>query len=392
MTARAIEGDGHYAQGTDDTTPLFSLLELLTMRQLLNGFQTRLLCGLLTCGLAMPVFAQQQDQQQQDRQQQDRQQQDRQQQDQQQQDQQQQDQQQQDRQQQDRQQQDRQQQGAKLKMQPAGWISVGVDYDGDGRFEAIETIYAYDLQLARQQSKKRQAESQRRGQQSDMQRRQTAQRSTSIEGELQSLNRTNMRGHDETFVLGRVRTDDGRTARVLLGTEDRLTSLNLSEGDQVMVRGRRGTVNDRGMFIASQVRAGGSMVDVQPKQKMQRGQSQQRQPQQVQGTLVRTRQAKFRGHDRSFIVGELRTQEGERQLINMGPKEKFSDINFDEAGQIKVMGRTGSISGKEALIAEKVQVNGETIQIKPDTQRDQRWRQQQREASARDRQERQRQR
>src|SRR6056297_3520284 len=223
MTARAIEGDGHYAQGTDDTTPLFSLLELLTMRQLLNGFQTRLLCGLLTCGLAMPVFAQQQDQQQQDQQQQDRQQ-------------------------QDRQQQDRQQQGAKLKMQPAGWISVGVDYDGDGRFEAIETIYAYDLQLARQQSKKRQAESQRRGQQSDMQRRQTAQRSTSIEGELQSLNRTNMRGHDETFVLGRVRTDDGRTARVLLGTEDSLSSLNLSEGDQVMVRGRRGTVNDKGML------------------------------------------------------------------------------------------------------------------------------------------------
>lgn len=339
-------------------TPSFPNGEM-NMRSTLKGWHTRLFTGLLVCGLAMPVIAQERSDNtyerddssaQQDRQQRDREQ-------------------------QDRYRPDRQKKDQDVRLRPTGWITIGVDYDKDGRFEAVERIYAFDLETAREQSKRRQERSERS-------RRGRDQRTVSIEGELRDMQEIRMRDEDATYVVARVRTDQGRTAKVLLGKDEQLSKLDLNEGKQIQIEGRTGSVNRQAILVASKVRSGDKQVTIQPKQRPRKEEA--RGKTQIYGSVIRTRSANFRGHEGTFLVAEIRTEDG-RQLVNMGPKDKFDDVEFGDVGEIRVTGHKGTISGQDALIAEQVRVDDETIKVKPDKRRDQQWRKEQREREARDR-------
>lgn len=369
------------------------------MRRFTNTVQIRLLGSALACGLALPAIAQQRSGDDEDGRrsrpaQQDRQQSEREPQAQQRSDQQ--DQQRQERQrsvQQERRQsstrqwpdgesqalqrQDRQQRQAgqrRVRVEPQGWVNIGVDYDGDGRFDAVETIFVYDLEMARRQSQRRQQTAQRG-------RERRSQRTVNIEGEVQDMREIQMHDEDAAYLVARVRTDSGRTAKVLLGKDEQLSQLDLSEGDNVEVEGRRGTINNRGILVALRVRSGDQQVRVQPRRTG-------RQMEHVQGSVLRTRGARFRGHDETYLIAEIRGEEGRRHIVNMGPKEKFEDVEFGDAGEIRVLGHRGNISGRNALIAEQVYVDGEMIRIAPDERRDRQWREQQRDQQQRDRGER----
>ncbi|MCC6142710.1 MAG: hypothetical protein IT368_02775, partial [Candidatus Hydrogenedentes bacterium] len=56
--------------------------------------------------------------------------------------------------------------GSPIHARPAGWVRIGYDTDQDGRFEAVEYIYAFDLDQARERSRQRHA-AQRRGSPTD---------------------------------------------------------------------------------------------------------------------------------------------------------------------------------------------------------------------------------
>ncbi len=267
-----------------------------------------------------------------------------------------------------------------LKIQPQGWVKLGVDYNNDGRYDAYETIFVYDLQMAQKRSRDRREQSQQQGQREQGQREQGQSQSArqsaggskqqsataKIAGELQDMRKIRMRDSEQQFVIARVRTDEGRTAKVLLGKQQQLSGFDLSDGDRIEVEGRRGRINDQPVLVASKVKAGGKAMQVEI--------DRMNQPvRQFKGEIVRTQTTRFQGHDKPFVVAEMRCQDGSSKLVNLGPKDKFADVDVKQAEEVCVLAAMGRIDGKKALIAEEVSVDGETIKIKPDQRRDQRW-------------------
>jgi len=62
-----------------------------------------------------------------------------------------------------------------IQVDPRGWVSTAVDYNNDGTYDAVETIYIYDLERAQRSSRQRKSEDQ--GQASDNRRDDRQQRS-----------------------------------------------------------------------------------------------------------------------------------------------------------------------------------------------------------------------
>ncbi len=179
--------------------------------------------------------------------------------------------------QQDRQENQRDQQsrdGLQVRVEPQGWVRIAVDRNNDGRFDAIETIFLYDLQVAQQRSRQRQQEEQQRigqdrrrgqeqqrdytGRQYDQERQGQTQE---LRGTIQELTTKWLPERGEgRYIVARVRTNEGRSEQVLLGSRNELRRLDLDRGDSVSISGRRGTVNDETMVIARQVESDGMTV------------------------------------------------------------------------------------------------------------------------------------
>ena len=290
----------------------------------------------------------------------------------------------------DRGQDDRGGQSHRLQADREGWVHIAVDSNRDGRFDSVETIYLYDLERARQRSRQRsrqRAGQGQQGQQQDSARRDSQRRADSqrrgqnqrraenqrrgqsqhrVSGQLRDL--LTVRSTDrQQLTVGRIETNQGRTARVVLGPKDDLRQLNLQQGDRVEVVGQPGRINDRIVLVARRVSAQNQTVRPQYHQR-------RRNVQQLQGQVLNTRTVRFRGHDRPFVVGRVRLNDGRRVLVNFGPKEKLQGAQLQQQDQIKLLARQGRISGDRAWIAEQIRYQGKTLRIAPDQRRDRRWR------------------
>lgn len=250
-------------------------------------------------------------------------------------------------------------------------MQVAVDYDKDGRFDATETVYIYDLQVARERSQQRRSNQQRQVGRRNLDRSATdrsrrSQQSHQVQGQIHDLRKIQMHDGDGPFVVARIKTEHGRTARVLLGREDQLSQLDLRDGKQVQVTGRLARVNDQPVLLATRVGTGNQQVRVQSKRLGP-------QVKMYEGKILRTRAAQFRGYEDSFVLAVMRTDDGKRQLVNLGPKSKIGNIKWQEVDQVRLLACPGTVNGRRALAAEQINVDGRTIKIEPDKKRDRQW-------------------
>ncbi len=237
-----------------------------------------------------------------------------------------------------------------VRIVPQGWVSMRVDYDNDGVFDAVETLYVYDLEQARRSSNQRKSEGRRMSNN-----RQENQQMISVTGDINSIQSAKMAGMDQRHQLAKIETEDGKRLAVCLGTEQELSKLKLSEGDKIEVRGRKARVNDRTVLMAQQVTHDGTTVspETQQRSKMKR----------VKAEVKSTRTVKFRNADEPHLIARVETQRGKTETVNMGPKSKFSNVDIEEGSQVKLLVRQGRINGQEALIAQEVNFDGQTIKL-----------------------------
>jgi hypothetical protein len=164
---------------------------------------------------------------------------------------------------------------AQARLQPQGWIRIAVDTNNDGQFDTVENIFMFDLQEAQQKSRQRQQlgqgrfgrdddaqqmQDQRRGFATRQDNRQRQQQTEDIRGTVEELRTTWLPERDGRFVVARVRTQDGRSEQVLLGSRNEIRKLDLDRGDRISVSGRRGDVNEETMVIAREVESDGRTV------------------------------------------------------------------------------------------------------------------------------------
>jgi len=289
---------------------------------------------------------------------------------------------------------------------PEGWVSVAVDYDWDGRFDAVETIYVYDLEQAKQSSESRKRKTRdkrsadiRRQRESDQQRKSAQQRRSgtnddrsktasyrsqgeqrremdrrdrqggksmqektakkarliSFTGTVNSLRSDLMAGTSSPRRFARIQSQDGKTQIVCLGTDQQLGSMDVNRQDKLQIKGVKARLNDRPIVLATEVKRGDQTVQIDLPRRVRL--------KRVKATLKDHRTVKFRGFDDPFLVGQIETLGGKRALVNLGPKKKFQGVNLSDGTSMRLLVRPGKVGGQNAMIAQEVRVEGETIRL-----------------------------
>lgn len=248
---------------------------------------------------------------------------------------------------------------ARYKLNMDGWVHVGVDYDRDGLYDAVETIYLYDLEKAQNQSRQR-SHPMKGAAQRDLQRRGNR-KQVQLSGQIQKLQSKQIMAAHKKQVMAKLKTDDGQTQRVYLGPEDQVDQLHLEKGDAIQVKGVRGRVNDQSAIMAQFVSFNGQSIHNElPRRQMLR---------KFKGEIQSTRKTSFRGHDGKFVIAKVQTADDDSIQVNLGPADSFEDVDLSKGTPIKLLARPGTINGQEALVAQLIRVDGQSIDVREPTRR-----------------------
>lgn len=257
--------------------------------------------------------------------------------------------------------QQRNQQSAQWRLKPMGWVTVAVDYNDDDSFDAYETIYYYDLQQAQQRSQ------QRRGQQGQMANRQQGRQQgrqagqqpqrVRVQGEVQQRKKLDLVGDQhKDVVVAKLRTQNGKDVSVYLGAVERVSQLDIQQGDQITVEGVKSKINDEPFIIARRVSTGDqSITNPMPRQQGLR---------RCEGEIASLRTEKFKGRDGQYLVARLETDQGRTRTVNLGRKDKLERLDLQEGDQITALVRSGRVGGEQALIAQLVRANDRTVDVR----------------------------
>jgi hypothetical protein len=248
------------------------------------------------------------------------------------------------------------QQAQRSPLQPLGWVRVAVDYDQDDRFDAMETIYYYDLVQARDRSAQRRGQQARQGRQDPFARSEPRQRQAlrRISGQVADLRAIRLTGGDQQHIA-KVQTHNGQTVPVLLGSAEQLSQLELQNGDQITVWGTGARINDRPVFAARRIQSGEQRVTVstQPGRNLRR----------VRGQIASLRTTTFRGRDQQFQVARVELEGGPDRTVILGPQSRLEDLNLQQGDQVQLLARPGRLNDQPALIAQQIRAKDRTVQI-----------------------------
>ena len=250
-------------------------------------------------------------------------------------------------------------------MIPEGWARIAIDYNGDGRVDAVETIYTADLIMARNRSVQRRqggnvGQGARGGQAMGSPDRSGPQ-STELSGTIREIREFNLAGFDQPHKIARVETGEGRVAKVDFGPTDQLQNVNLQQGDEVTVRGRRGMINDRPLLMAQEITKGQQTATIRrPSDRMLK---------RVRGQVQGTREANFRGRREPHVIARVNLRGGRTAPIILGPKSKVSNLNLSEGDSVAMLVRPGRLNGRLAMIAEQIRSGDQTIEIRDPVER-----------------------
>ncbi|MEZ6091120.1 MAG: PDZ domain-containing protein [Pirellulaceae bacterium] len=272
-------------------------------------------------------------------------------------------------------------QSAKYDVSPTGWIRMAVDYNNDGQFDAVETIYTYDLERARQSSRQRANENARRmsskgessrdrgdmnRSQSDRSRQMASDRSRSgsserqretVSGKILQLRSERLMGMNEPSMVARIRTNDNMPAKIVLGPKSTIQKLDLQDGDNITVQGFKGRVNDKTMLLADSVKSGERTVRV--------ALPSSRGAKRVRGELLDWRTTKFRGHDGEFVVAKVKCNSGKQAVVNLGSKSKIDQLNLEKGDELRMIVRPATMNDRKGMVADEVFANGKSVNVSP---------------------------
>jgi hypothetical protein len=247
------------------------------------------------------------------------------------------------------------------------WIRVGYDDNNDGYIDRIEYLHSRDLEEARNKSLERQKAAGMsprdfRAYYPNQPDTRDAARDkavlNSVTGTVEDLKRFRLAGMEDEHQLAKIRTADGRMARVDLGPVISLGDLDLRRGDMITVHGSRGTINDKSMLMAHRIEAGGRTVSV--------GWPNDRHLSRYSGEVLGARTAHFR--NTSFpdqVFARVLLDQGGVTTVNLGPSDMLPNMSPEElrGKQISFLAHPAKIGNKVALVAEELRIDGRTVQV-----------------------------
>jgi len=241
----------------------------------------------------------------------------------------------------------------RLRPEFEGWVRVATDYNNDGVYDAIETIYLFDLEQARKQS---QARTQRGDQASAQQ-----QKKLRVSGTIQSLNEKNMVHSEKPKMVAELKNTDDKIATVCLGPADQVDQLNLKKGDKIEAQGIRAKLDGKSILMAEKVmHEGESITNEMPnRQGLKR----------YQGEVLSKRTATFQGRDGEYVIAKVETKHHGTQQVNLGSVEDLEEAELSVGDQIKMLARHSQMNNRPALIAQVIRIDGKSFDVRESTNR-----------------------
>lgn len=215
------------------------------------------------------------------------------------------------------------------------------DWDGDGLYEdynyySFATLDSSDAKDADREARQQSKQSQQQKTSKEFQ----------VKGEVQKTKEVQVRHGKNLVAL--VKTDQGNVA-VDLGPVDKADSWSVSEGTQIAARGPLTKVGDKALLLARNV-----MID-------QNQASIDRNVAKLTGTIKNTKTVGVRGQQHQIaVVQNSDTQK--KVLVDLGLAAKISQ-NLSKGDQATFHGVPVQINDRPALMANKAEVEGKTIEI-----------------------------
>jgi hypothetical protein len=249
-------------------------------------------------------------------------------------------------------------------MSSGDWIRVGYDYDNDGRFDRFEYLYRPDLDRARYRSSQRpeaagMSMKDFRGYYRDappMSERRAEM--NSVTGTIDDLKRIRLAEMEDEHQLAKIRTADGRIARVDFGPVVNLREFDIRHGDMVTVHGSRGTINDKEMLMANRIEAGGRTISI--------GWPNDRHLSRYSGEVLSARIAHFR--NTSFpdqLFARVLLDQGGVTTVNLGPSGMLPYMSPEDlrGKRISFLAHPAKIGNRVALVSDELRIDGRTVRV-----------------------------
>ncbi len=125
------------------------------------------------------------------------------------------------------------------------------------------------------------------------------------------------------------------------------------------------TFYDLQKMKASQQQTGSQMQQSNRFSAWQQGDQVARQNQRqdvVEGNIVEARTVKIANSGQQHVIAKVKNQYGTAK-IDLGPQQNLSSISMQQGDHIKVSGVEGSINDNFILLADRLQVNGQRVEI-----------------------------
>lgn len=246
------------------------------------------------------------------------------------------------------------------------WVKVGYDYNDDGIIDRFEYLNVEDLDKARTSSMQRQSSANlsRRdlgGTTRDRPAAQAATRESAglnvVSGTVTDLREVALAGMDQTHLVAKIGTPEGRTARVDFGPVANLRGLDLRQGDKLTVHGTTGTMNDNAMLMAHRIEARGRAVTV--------GWPNDRNLSRYSGEVLSVRTAAFTNPNvPDQVFARVLLGQGGVTAVNLGPRHALPMSPEDLRGKrIDFLAHPAKIGDRVALVAEELRVEGRTVHV-----------------------------
>ncbi len=212
--------------------------------------------------------------------------------------------------------------------------SVYTDWDNDGLFDDYDYYSLNDVGSTDENERKAKDQSSKEG------------KEQRISGEVVQVKKVSVK--DTKNCLVQIEKDGGQTLYVDLGPASNLNDFDISEGDQISVRGPVTKVGDKKLLIAQQLQANNNSTTIDRNRRKFTGQ--------VDG--IRT--VNSRGQQHSILL--LSTDAGKRQVVDLGPANKL-DADLNQGDKVTVRGPLTKVNDRKVVLAQTLTHDGDQSKI-----------------------------
>jgi hypothetical protein len=219
-----------------------------------------------------------------------------------------------------------------------------------------------------------------------------------LTGEVLRLKRVDVQGGEEQVQVALVNTPDNKRVIVDLGPADELKTegFRLRKGEELQLRGWYSKVGHHRVFIANRLTANDVTTDItrrpstrrlekearavgveeaeETPAKGERGATERRsgyrgkgergemEMQNIQGKITQMKQVTLPGQNRPWCAALVQTKDGQKYLVNLGPKNKLEELDLEKGTQVSIRGPVCRCDGEYLMLGERIRANGHTYE------------------------------